>query len=513
MGAPDMWDAIVIGSGISGLTAAAALAKRGRRVLVLEQHSVAGGLTQTFQRQHWNFATGVHYVSGVGPEAGPGGQFGRLLHWLTDGALQFASCGNPYDIVRLPGFEFGIEHPEAAFRQSLHARFPADRAAIERWFDEMEAARRSAFSMMAARGLPAWLAWGMHLWRGEEMRRYSERTLAEALAGIEARLLRAVLGARWGDYGAPPQTAPLLEHALVTGSYDHGAFYPVGGPGRFAQTMAPVIEGAGGEVRLGADVREIQLEQGRAAGAVCDHGGRRQAERARHIVSTMGVVNTMACLGPRSAPDWQQSVRELRPGLSYLALYLGFDGDIATAGASAANVWLYESEAIDRVWQAPADDDAPGLFVSFPSLKDPAHTGGHTAEVLALCEAKAFVPWLHLPANERPQEYVALKSWIEERMLAQFKRHFPTLAPMVRFHELSTPITQQRFVRTPDGAMYGMEMSARRLASPALQVRTPVPGLLLAGQDITGAGIQAASMSGLMAAAAVEPALLRQLGS
>lgn len=101
-----MWDVIVIGSGVSGLGAAAALARQGRRVLVLEQHSVAGGLTQTFTRGDWTFATGVHYIGGVGDITGSSGQIGRLLAWLTDGALRFVSCGNPYDIVRLPGFEF-----------------------------------------------------------------------------------------------------------------------------------------------------------------------------------------------------------------------------------------------------------------------------------------------------------------------------------------------------------------------------------------------------------------------
>jgi phytoene dehydrogenase-like protein len=48
-----MWDAIVIGSGSGGLGAAAALARRARRVLVLEQHTAAGGLTQTFTRRGW----------------------------------------------------------------------------------------------------------------------------------------------------------------------------------------------------------------------------------------------------------------------------------------------------------------------------------------------------------------------------------------------------------------------------------------------------------------------------
>ena len=151
------------------------------------------------------------------------------------------------------------------------------------------------------------------------------------------------------------------------------------------------------------------------------------------------------------------------------------------------------------------------MFVSFPSMKDSAFSGGPTAEVVVLCDSSSFAPWLH-PAAGKPQaDYAAAKSRIEERLLAQFNRHFPALAPLVRYHELSTPVTQQRYVRSPDGAMYGVEMTAERLGTSALDVRTPVPGLLLAGQDVAGAGVQAAAMSGLMAAAAIEPALLRQL--
>jgi all-trans-retinol 13,14-reductase len=507
-----MWDAIVLGSGIGGLTAAAALARCNRRVLVLEQHSVAGGLTQTFKRQDWSFATGVHYISGVGPDRGADGQFGRMLQWLTDGELQFASCGNPYDIVRLPEFEFAIEQPQAAFRQALHSRFPLQRAAIETWFETLDAAAQYARSLLISRGLPVWLAWCWRLFGGAEIRRFSQQTLADALMGIEDPRLRAVLGARWGDYGCAPDAAPLLEHALVTEAYDSGAYYPVGGPARFAQTMRPVIEAAGGEIRLGADVRQIAVVHGRAQAVTFEREGSLHTERGRHVISAMGVTNTVACLDAQLAPAWQDMVRAFRPGLSYLALYLGFDADIAAAGATAANVWIYESEEIGRVWRFPADEDAPALFVSFPSLKDPAHVGKHTGEMLAMCDTQTFRPWLHLPRGERPEEYLALKAWVEERMVAQFKRHFPALAPMLRFHELSTPITQKHFVRTFDGAMYGIEMSAKRLGSQALDVRTPVPGLLLAGQDVSGPGVQAACVSGMLAAAPIEPLLLRRMG-
>jgi all-trans-retinol 13,14-reductase len=507
-----MWDTIVIGSGMGGLTAAAALSKRGQRVLVLEQHQVAGGLTQTFRRGEWTFATGVHYIGGVGPHAGAAGQFGRLLDWLSDGALQFAPCGNPYDIVRLPGFEFGVEHPESAYRQALMDRFPAYREAIDRWFAEMEAGRRAAMALFAMRGMPPALAWGLKLWRGAEVERMSQRTLAQALAEVPDARLRAVLGARWGDYGAPPTSAPLLEHALVTGAYNAGAYYPVGGPARFAQALSATVLSAGGALELGASVEHIVVERGRACGVVYLQAGAQHTARAAHVISAMGVVNTANCLAAADAAPWQAEVRSFHPGMSYLSLYLGLDGDIAAAGGSAANVWIYESEDIGRVWEKPADEDAPALFVSFASLKDPEAHGKPTAEVLALCDASPFAPWLNLPVGQRPEDYLAFKAWVEARMLAQFSRHFPALAPLVRFHELSTPVTQKHYVRSPDGAMYGIEMDAQRLGSTTLNVRTPQPGLLLAGQDVSGAGVQAAAMSGLMAAAAIEPALLRQLG-
>jgi all-trans-retinol 13,14-reductase len=61
------WDAIVVGSGIGGLAAGAALSTCGKRVLILERHAQPGGLTQSFQRRGWRFNVGVHYLGGFGP--------------------------------------------------------------------------------------------------------------------------------------------------------------------------------------------------------------------------------------------------------------------------------------------------------------------------------------------------------------------------------------------------------------------------------------------------------------
>jgi all-trans-retinol 13,14-reductase len=47
-----------------------------------------------------------------------------MLRWLTEGRLRFASLGSPYDIVQLPGFEFSVEAPRAAYIGRLKAAFP-----------------------------------------------------------------------------------------------------------------------------------------------------------------------------------------------------------------------------------------------------------------------------------------------------------------------------------------------------------------------------------------------------
>ncbi len=511
-----MWDVIVVGSGIGGLAAAAASSKRGKRVLMLEQHTVPGGQTQTFRRQGWEFATGVHYLGGVGPHAGSQGQFGRLLDWLSDGALRFVPCANPYDIVHLPGFEFGIAHPEPAYRAALMERFPGEQAAIDRWFKNAHDARKGAFTLMALHSLPSWIAAGVRLLQSSQVESWASHTLADELGRIANPQLRAVLGARWGDYGATPATAPFVEHALVTGSYDAGAYYPQGGPARFAQTLLPAVLAAGGECRLGAEVRRIVVDGGKVAGVDVVQDGVARTETASYVISDMGAANTVACLPEGDARAWRREVQALSPGPGFVALYIGLEGDIAAAGASSANHWIYEQEDIGRLWQRPAEEDAPGLFVCFPSLKDPACKGAPTAEVLALVDQAAFAPWLGrsegIVGHADDGDYTAFKNLVAARLLAQFERHFPALAPMVRYHEAATPRTQQHFTRTPGGSMYGLEMTGERIGSTALRLRTPVPGLLLAGQDVAGPGVQAAFMAGLMAAAAVDSGIWRELG-
>jgi all-trans-retinol 13,14-reductase len=274
--------------------------------------------------------------------------------------------------------------------------------------------------------------------------------------------------------------------------------------------LAQTITGAGGELLTRAAVADIRLEFGRVTGVRLASG---ELIDAPIVISAMGAHNTANALPDGVAPHWRAAVGALKSGVSYGSLYLGFRGDIRQHGATPANVWVYESDEVGRVWERPSEEDAPAMYVSFPSLKDPAHADPqhHTAEVVTICRWEPFSAWAGSTPTNRPDQYEATKAWIAGNLLAQFKRHFPRLAPLIDFHEFSTPLSQASFVAADRGAMYGIEMSAERMSHGALKVRTPVSGLLLAGQDAASPGVQGAFIGGFTAAASIEPRLWREM--
>ena len=150
---PKSLDAIVIGSGVGGLTPAVLLSKAGKKVLVLEQHDQAGGSCHVFTEKGFEFDIGIHYVGNMNE-----GTLSRLLaDQLTGGKLQWASLDNLYDVLAMgENYQRWYEYPCGYENhiQYLIGKFPDEEKAIRKFFQYMEEAIQSARVIVILKLLP-----------------------------------------------------------------------------------------------------------------------------------------------------------------------------------------------------------------------------------------------------------------------------------------------------------------------------------------------------------------------
>jgi all-trans-retinol 13,14-reductase len=115
------YDAIVIGSGLGGLTTAALMAKAGKKVLVLERHYTAGGFTHSFKRRGYEWDVGVHYIGEV---HNPNSPLRRVFDVITDGKLKWAKMDAVYDKIIIQDTQYNFVAGAANFRDELLKSFP-----------------------------------------------------------------------------------------------------------------------------------------------------------------------------------------------------------------------------------------------------------------------------------------------------------------------------------------------------------------------------------------------------
>lgn len=205
---------VVIGSGFGGLAAAAILAKVGKRVLVLEQHTKAGGCCHTFGKNGLEFDTGIHYVGQMQE-----GNFGRfILDQITEGQLDWVGLSSPFDIMVLEEpngrKEFPIYSGEKAYIRGLKEKFPQEEAAIDKYIKLVKSVSRKSIHAILLKILPLPVTHFLNkfglLTPFSPFFRASTQSLAEALQQLPASPeLQAVLSYIFPTYGVYwPRVAP-----------------------------------------------------------------------------------------------------------------------------------------------------------------------------------------------------------------------------------------------------------------------------------------------------------------
>ena len=499
------YDAIVVGSGIGGLTTAALLSATGQKVLVLEQHYTAGGFTHAYDRNGYEWDVGVHYIGDVG---GHPTMTRKLFDFLSAGELEWAPMDATYDRIFLGDKAYDLVAGREPFIESLLQHFPDERPAIEAYLERVAAVGNAMPLLTVEKLLPRWCAPALKLVKNLRCPPFLNKTTYAVLRELtDNEELIAVLTGQWGDNGMPPKTSSFIIHALIAKHYLYGGFYPVGGASRIAQTIIPQIQKSGGEVFTYAAVDTLLLDGKKVTGVRMSDGTEIHAPA---VISNAGVFNTFEKLLPESASyaaGYLRQLRQVNPSMSHQCLYIGLKKTAQELGLPKTNYWLYPSgdyESDTERFLEDAQAEIPLVYISFPSAKDPSfnerYPGRATIELVAPAPYEWFAPWKNATWGKRGDDYDALKQQFSERLLEHLYKHFPQLRGQIDYYELSTPLSTRHFCRYRRGEIYGLDHDPSRFEQDWLRPKTRIKGLYLTGQDIMSCGVAGAMFAGVLCA-------------
>lgn len=484
------YDAVVIGAGNAGLTAATAIQRGGKRTLLLERHNIPGGCATSFVRGNFEFEVALHQLSGLGTEDKP-----FIMRQLFDrlGVMDKVEFIQEHALYRLvvPG-EIDITLPASwsGLRRTLQAHFPAEHEAIEGFMQVCEKITLEGFTTVpqAQKANSEAMLQSMCPY----FVKYGFRTVKDVLdAFFQDPRLKTVLAAYWTYTGVAPSEMPFPDLAQMI--YAYAVFKPwhlKGGSQAMSNALLESFLEAGGEVRFNCGAEKVLTEDGRISGVRLEGG---ETVGCAAVVSNASPITTFNELLdlPQVPLPVQQDLRSRRMGTSAVVVYMGLDCTPEALGVTAASSFV--SQTLD--WEAVGacmntlQSPLSGMLTCY-NYEDGGAAPSGKSQVVLVCLQYGDV-WKDVPAHQ----YAQTKYAYADQLIDLIEKVYPKVRQYIEEVEVATPLTMMRYLNTPSGAIYGFKQTAED--SNLLRERlSGVPGLYLAGSWTSMGGFQPTYMAG-----------------
>ncbi len=493
------FDAIIIGSGLGGLSCAAAFARQGFKPLVLEQHFQAGGYASAFSRPGgFTFDVSLHSTT-VGERDGlhnliPGFPEIREVEFVPHSCLYRSIF--PHHDIRVP------QKNVQAYIDLLIQLFPAEEDGITGLFEDMKGLSRDIDKYSEAGGKVDMASFPREF---PVLFRSYNKTWGQFLEPwIKDAELRGIVSGLWGYFGLPPSRLAALYYALpVIGYLSSGGYYPKGRSRAISQALVKFIQERGGKVELSTRVEKILTKDGAAVGVLTHKGNKFMG---RVIISNANAPATFRSLldEQTAIQDYLASFEKYSVSLSCFQVFLGLKKDLVKeTGIKDSEIFFetgYDPEAsYADALTADVEKAGFGLTLYDNLYEGYSPPGKNTVNILVL---QGYDHWQKYEADYlkgNKAEYKKEKERLTDLLIDKVEKTLlPGLRQAIEVKEIGSPLTNVRYTSNYRGAIYGWDQTLNNSGPRRLPHKSPIKNLYLAGAWTSpGHGYGAVIPSGL----------------
>jgi phytoene dehydrogenase-like protein len=491
------YDAVVIGAGLGGLSAATMLARNDLSVLLLERHNVPGGYATSFVRGRYEFEVALHELSGIGPPERRGNVYRSLEYLGITDKVDFLHVPNLYRAV-FPDLDVTLPVGQEEFQAKLSNTFPHEASGMHRFMRRVFNFGRdyARFLRQRRRVHPATIPF-----RFPHFIRYLPTTWGQVLdRDVKDPAARAVLSQYWGYVGLPPSQISFVYMASTLAAYvSRGAAFPRGRSQALSNAFLARFQELGGQARMNCGVERITTANGRVTGVVTEGGHEITSD---WVISNADPITTCRdMIGQDKVPStFFTSLQSSQVAASTINVYLGVARSPDALNLTEHEIFINADYDFDRHYERMkviAPPEAIGLTcynVVYPDISPPG------TSIVVLTALAYGQPWYNLP----PADYVPTKNRIADAMIDLADQVAPGLRRYAEVVEVSTPLTNMRYAGTLGGSIYGFSQPPWDNMVWRMDYRGPLDGLYFVGAwTQPGGGFEPAMMSGLRAGRAI----------